>query len=79
MFQNLNDKHIFSAAKFFINIFLLYLMFITLDQISDTKTQEKKIEIIIYPACLASSLDINEKISATTGFVFCRYNTKTQH
>ena len=25
-----------------------------------------------YPACLASSLDIKVKISATTGFVFCK-------
>ena len=25
-----------------------------------------------YPACLASSLDIREKISATTGLVFCK-------
>lgn len=27
-----------------------------------------------YPACLASSLDIREKISATTGLVFCSIN-----
>lgn len=33
---------------------------------------EKKFQILkAYPACLASSLDISEKISATTGLVFC--------
>lgn len=29
---------------------------------------------LAYPACLASSLDMREKISATTGLVFCRIN-----